>query len=108
MVRPKRFELWWVSLDPTLGAELKKTRPAVVLSPDDHNGKLLTALVAPLTSTLRGWPFRVRADVAGTPGEIALDQLRCVAHARLRKKIGVLDRKTAQTCLRLLQEVFSE
>jgi len=103
----KRFELWWVPLDPTTGSEMRKTRPCVVLSRDAMNTRLRTVIVAPLTQGGFEAPFRVPCRAAGQDGQIALDQMRVVDKARLARRIGTLDALTCQEILRQLQEMFS-
>jgi mRNA interferase MazF len=87
----KRCEVYWVKLDPTVGTEIKKTRPALVVSPDDMNAVLPRVIVAPLTS--KGQPLGCRPEVTfdGKMGRILLDQLRCVDKARLGGKLGEID-----------------
>jgi mRNA interferase MazF len=104
---PKRGEVYLVCLDPTLGAEIQKTRPCVVVSPDELNAHLKTALIAPLTSTRRGFPFRVECQFDGKRGEIVLDQVRAVDHERLLKSLGRLSRTTLDRVLSRLQEMFA-
>jgi mRNA interferase MazF len=103
----KRFEVYQVSLDPTLGSEIAKTRPCVVVSPDEMNIHLATVIVAPLTHTVKGWPSRVPARFAGARGEIALDQLRAVDKRRLIKRQGVMEAKTRAAILTALGEMFA-
>ncbi|WP_295445691.1 type II toxin-antitoxin system PemK/MazF family toxin [uncultured Thiodictyon sp.] len=87
----KRGEVYWVTLDPTVGTEIRKTRPALVISPDDMNAALPRVIVAPLTS--KGQPLGCRPQVklAGKAARILLDQLRCVDKARLGAKLGEID-----------------
>ena len=102
-----RFEIWLVELDPTRGSEIAKTRPAVVVSPDVVNRHLRTVLVAPLTSTLKGYPTRVASTFQGKAGEIALDQTRAVDQQRLVKRLGTLDDATARQVCATLQRLFA-
>jgi mRNA interferase MazF len=106
MVSPRRFEVWLVSLDPATGTEIKKTRPCVIVSPDEMNRHLRTAIVAPLTSTLRNYPMRVRLKFQGKEGEIALDQLRAVDRERLAKRLGSVDPETSRAIAATLVEMF--
>ncbi len=101
----KRFEVWLVNLDPTIGSEIKKTRPAVIVSPDELNEHLGTVVVVPLT-TGRSYPFRVSTKVKGKAGVAALDQVRTVDKRRLVKKLAVLDKNTSQLVLDGLIEMF--
>jgi mRNA interferase MazF len=103
----ERFGVYLVSLDPTVGAEMKKTRPCVVISPDELNDRLLTVIVAPLTTVVRHFPFRIDSRVGGKAGQVAIDQLRVVDKARLIKRLGRLDRASAARVQRVLQEIFA-
>lgn len=108
MAAARRFEVYRVSLDPTRGSEIKKSRRYVVLSPDQVNRRLKTVIVAPLTSTQHpGWPFRITCRFASRPGEIALDQLRCVDETRLTKLLGTIDATSGQSALTTLQTFFA-
>jgi len=103
----KRFEIYWVNLDPTVGREIRKTRPALVISPNEVNNALGTILVAPLTSNKRNFPTRIAFELNENENYIALDQIRAVDKTRLSKKISVLNRQTAQTVCEKLQELFA-
>lgn len=103
----KRFEVWLVNLDPTIGSEIKKTRPAVIVSPDELNKHLRTVIVAPLT-TGKAYPFRVATEVAGQPGVAAVDQIRTVDKQRLVRKVASLPAKTRRDVLNALAELFAE
>ncbi len=103
----KKNEIWLVNLDPTVGSEIKKSRPCVVVSPDVMNKYLATVIVAPLTSTTRNYPSRVDSIFQGTTGQIALDQLRAVDKIRLTKKMGLLDRQTTSDVQAVLATMFS-
>ena len=104
----KRGEIWLVNLDPTVGSEIKKSRPCVVLSPAELNDNLRTVMVAPMTSKGFTAPFRVPVTHAGTKGLIVLDQLRTVDKLRLVKRMGAVSKKTLSAALTTLQEVFAE
>jgi mRNA interferase MazF len=104
----KRGEIWLVNLDPTVGSEIQKSRPCVVVSPAELNETLRTVIVAPMTSKGFAAPFRVPVTHAGTKGQIALDQLRTVDKLRLVKKLGAVSAKTLTSVLVTLQEVFAE
>jgi mRNA interferase MazF len=104
----KRGEIWLVNLAPTVGAEIKKTRPCVIVSPPELNQYLRTVMVAPMTSRGFAAPFRVPVTHAGTKGLIVLDQLRSVDKQRLVKKSGQVSAKTVGTVLKTLQELFAE
>jgi mRNA interferase MazF len=103
----KQFEVYLVNLDPTVGSEVKKTRPAIIVSPDAMNKILNTVIIAPLTSTLKGYPSRVLSNFKGQKGEIVLDQLRAVDKIRLGKKLGKADITTAQNIKAVIQTMFS-
>lgn len=103
----ERFGVYRISLDPTIGAEMKKTRPCVIVSPDELNQSLLTVIVAPLTTVPRRFPFRVECNFGAKSGQIALDQLRAVDKRRLSKRLGRLDRPTSHRVLRVLAEMFA-
>lgn len=102
----KRFDVWLVNLDPTMGSEIKKTRPAVIVSPDELNQHLKTVIVVPLT-TGKSYPFRVATKIQGTAGVAAIDQIRTVDKQRLIKKIGSASGKTRTKLIKALQEMFS-
>ncbi len=103
----KRFEIYLVSLDPTQGSEIKKTRPSVIVSPDEMNEMLKTVIIAPLTSTIKGYPTRVALSFENKLGEIALDQIRTVDRTRLLKKLGKLQLSTSKKVSETLEEMFS-
>ncbi len=104
----KRGEIWRVNLDPTMGSEIQKSRPCVVISPAELNEHLRTVIVAPMTSKGFAAPFRVPVTHGGKMGLIVLDQLRSVDKSRLSKKLGVVPPKTLTAVLATLQEVFAE
>lgn len=87
----KRGEVYWVNLDPTVGTEIRKTRPALVVSPDDMNAALPRVIVAPLTSKGQALGCRPEVKFAGKPARILLDQIRCVDKTRLAGKMGDID-----------------
>jgi len=103
-----RGEIWLVNLDPTVGSEIRKTRPCVVVSPAEMHDHLRTVLVAPMTTAGREAPFRIALSHGGRQGLILLDQVRAVDKIRLAKKLGVLSAKTLTSTLKTLQEVFAE
>jgi mRNA interferase MazF len=102
-----RFNVFLVQLDPSTGAETAKTRPCVVVSPDELNRAVSTVIIAPMTTTRRGWPTRVEVSFQGKSGEIALDQIRAVDKLRLVKRLGKLDSQTADAVLDTLGEMFA-
>lgn len=93
---PQRFEVWLVNLDPTQGSEINKTRPCVVISPDELNRYLRTVTIAALTSSSRSYPCRVDCQFQGKSGQVALDHIRSVDKTRLVRKLGILEVATAQ------------
>ena len=103
-----RGEVQLVRLDPTLGSEIQKTRPCLVVSPDELNEYLRTVIVAPMTTGGRAYPWRVPCRFQQRSGFVALDQLRTVDAERLLRPLGRLTPQTVRTVLRRLQEVFAE
>lgn len=106
MSYPRRDEVWLIALDPSKGSQIKKTRPCLVISPDEMNEPLLTVLVAPMTTTVRNYPTRVNLTFRTKTGRIALDQLRAVDRQRLVRRLGVVSTKTAREVSSLLVEMF--
>ena len=104
---PRRDEVWLVSLDPTHGAEIQKTRPCLVVSPDEMNQYLQTVIVVPMTTTMRPYPTRVPLRFQGKSGQAPLDQLRAVDRQRLVRKLGTVSPSTAQQASAVLLEMFS-
>ena len=104
----KRGEIWLVALDPTVGSEIRKSRPCVIVSPPELNFHLRTVIVAPLTSKGFLAPFRIPVTHAGTKGLAVLDQIRTVDKVRLVKRLGAVSSKTLSAVLGALQEVFAE
>lgn len=104
----KRGEIWLVNLDLTVGSEIKKTRPCVVVSPAELHDHLRTVIVAPMISKGVAAPFRVPMAHGGTKGLIVLDQIRSVDKVRLAKRLGAVSAKTLTAALATLQEVFAE
>jgi len=103
-----RGEIWLVNLDPTIGSEIRKTRPCVVVSPAEMHDHLRTVIVAPMTTKSRAAPFRIGVTHGGKKGLILLDQVRAVDRARLAKRLGAVSEKTLTSTLSTLQEVFTE
>lgn len=81
----KQFEIYWVDLNPTIGAEMRKVRPCVIVSPKELNDHLGTVIIIPVTSSVHGYPYRVGCHIMGRNGEIATDQIRTVDKRRLKK-----------------------
>ncbi len=107
MVAVRRFDVFLVSLDPTVGAKLRKTRPCVVISPDEMNRHIGTVIVAPLTSKGNDYPSRVRLTFQGKRGQVVLDQVRTVDKSRLAKRLGTLTETTAKAVSQRLVELFT-
>ena len=103
-----RFDVFLVALDPTVGREIKKTRPCVVVSPDEMNHHVGTVIIAPMTTKGRDYPTRVTGTFQSVEGQVVLDQLRTVDKARLVKKLGRLSPATADHVLDVLIEMFQK
>jgi mRNA interferase MazF len=102
----KQFDVHLVNLDPTVGAEIKKVRPCLVISPDEMNRHLRTVLIAPMTTQAHQYVTRVRCRFMGKRGEVVLDQIRAVDHKRLVRRLGRLDRPTCRRVASVLRELF--
>ena len=102
-----RFEVYLVNLDPTLGSEIRKTRPCLIVSPDELNHRLRTTIVAPMTTKGKSYPTRVACRFKGKNGQVVLDQIRTVDRNRLAKRLGRLDAETAAKVLEVLAELFA-
>jgi len=103
-----RFDVFLVSLDPTLGHEIKKTRPCVIISPDEMNHHIGTVIVAPMTSRGRDYPSRVHCTFQKVNGQVVLDQIRTVDKIRLVKRLGTLSPAVADQMLAVLNEMFQK
>ena len=103
----KRFDVYLVNLDPTIGSEIQKTRPCLVISPDEMNRHIRTVIVAPMTSAQKEYPTRVPCTFQKKKGQIVLDQLRTIDKARLIKKLGTIDSKDQLEVISILQELFA-
>ena len=103
-----RGDVHLVRLDPTLGSEIQKTRPCLVVSPDELNEHLRTLIVAPMTTSGRAYPWRVPCRFQRRSGFVALDQLRTIDAERLLRRLGRLESKSMTTVLQRLQEMFAE
>ncbi|MSO19544.1 MAG: type II toxin-antitoxin system PemK/MazF family toxin [Acidobacteria bacterium] len=106
--KPTRGEVHLVRLDPTLGSEIRKTRPCLVVSPNELNAHLRTVIVAPMTSAGRAYPWRVSCRFQGKAGFVVLDQLRTVDSERLVKRMGRLSGQTMNVVLSTLEEMFAK
>ncbi|OAN61722.1 transcriptional regulator [Balneola sp. EhC07] len=103
-----RFDTYLISLDPTKGSEIKKTRPCLVISPDEMNRNIRTVIIAPLTSVIRKYPSRVNLTFQKKKGQIVLDQIRTVDKQRLIKKLGSANTSTQAKVLDVLREMVAE
>ncbi|HBQ61025.1 MAG TPA: transcriptional regulator [Balneolaceae bacterium] len=103
----RRFEVHLISLDPTKGSEIRKTRPCVIISPDEMNKHIRTVIIAPMTSTIKNYPTRVTTTFQGKKGQIVLDQIRTVDKSRLIKKLGSISSSAEEKILSVLQEMFA-
>jgi mRNA interferase MazF len=104
----KRFDVCLVNLDPTVGGEIKKTRPCLVISPDEMNRWIRTVIVAPMTTKGQSYPTRVPCEFQGKEGQIVLDQIRTVDQSRLVRKLGRISESTQREVLVILAEMFAE
>jgi mRNA interferase MazF len=104
----KRFDVFLVNLDPTIGSEIKKTRPCVVVSPHEMNRHLRTVIVAPMTTKGAAYPTRISSKFRGKVGQIVLDQLRTVDKTRLIRKVGTISRPAQEQVLAVITEMFAE
>lgn len=102
-----RFEVYLIELDPAVGAELKKTRPCLVISPDEMNRNIRTVIIAPMTTKSRTYPTRIACTFEHREAYIVLDQIRTVDQQRLQKKLGQLDQQTQYAVLDALAELFA-
>ena len=103
----RRFEVHLISLDPTKGSEIRKTRPCVIISPDEMNKHIRTVIIAPMTSTIRNYPTRVAITFQGKKGQVVLDQIRTVDKSRLIKNLGIISSSAEGKVSNTLQEMFA-
>ena len=104
----KRFDVFLINIDPTIGSEIKKTRPCLIISPDEMNRWIKTVIISPMTAQGRQYPTRVTCRFQGKEGHIVLDQIRSVDKSRLVRKLGKLDELEQKKVLAVLAELFSE
>ncbi len=104
----QRFDVWLVMLDPTVGREIKKMRPALIVSPDEMNEHIATVIIAAMTTKGRDYPTRVPCSFLGKSGQVVLDQLRTMDKARLVRRLGRLDPATSDAVLDTLAELFEK
>lgn len=103
----KRFDIFLVSLDPTVGSEIQKTRPCLVISPDEMNRNIRTVIIAPMTSAKKDYPTRVPCTFKKKRGQIVLDQIRTIDKARLFQKLGTIDSNAQSEIIFVLQRLFA-
>ena len=103
----KRFEVYLVNLDPTIGVEIRKRRPCLIISPDEMNQNVKSVIIAPMTTVSRSFPTRISCEFVGKKGFIVLDQIRTVDKVRLIKKLGEIGDETRIEVLGKLQEIFA-
>ena len=102
----KQYQIVSVNLDPTLGSEIQKTRPCVIVSPNEMNDNLRTVIIAPMTSTSRKYPTRVKVKHNSQEGWVVIDQIRTIDKIRIIKKFGSLTDKEIRECKRVMRETF--
>ena len=102
-----RFDVFLINLDPTVGSEIQKTRPCLIISPDEMNRHIRTVIVAPMTTAGKDYPTRVRCDFQRKKGQIVLDQIRTIDKSRLIKKIGTIDPQVQAEVISTLQSMFA-
>ena len=102
-----RFEVYLLALDPAVCREIRKTRPCLIISPDEMNHHISTVIVAPMTTKGRAYPTRVPCRFSGKSGQVVLDQIRTVDQSRLMRKLGRLDARAGQRVLEVLHELFA-
>lgn len=103
-----QFDVYWVDLNPTIGAEMQKIRPCVVVSPKELNDHLATVIIVPITSAIHGYPFRVSCQIMGRNGEMATDQIRTIDKQRLKNKIASLSVDEIASLQDVLRQMFCE
>ena len=103
----QRFEVHLISLDPTKGSEIRKSRPCLIISPNEMNKHIRTVIIAPMTSTIKNYPTRVTTTFQGKKGQIVLDRIRTVDKSRLIKNLGSISKTAEKKTLSVLQEIFA-
>ncbi len=107
MKNPERFSIYWFDPEPMIGAEIRKVRPCVVLSPNMMNQAVETVLIAPLTSSKKAWPFRITVKIMGRQSNVAFDQIRSVDSSRLKGYVAALSLDEIKMTTHLLQQLFA-
>ena len=103
----KRFDVYLVNLDPTVGSEIQKSRPCLIISPDEMNRYIATIIAAPMTTKGRDYPTRVHCSFKGKVGQVVLDQIRTIDKSRLVQRLGKIDKHTQDEVLSVLAEMFA-
>jgi len=104
----KQYEIFWINLDPTIGSEIQKTRPGVVISPNNMNNNIDTIIIAPLTTKSHDYPTRMKTNVAGKDCWVVLDQIRAIDKSRLNGKIGELEKSDITKIKNIINEMLVE
>ncbi len=102
----QQYDVFIVNLDPTVGSEIKKTRPCVIISPDEMNKYLDTVVIAPITSKSKNYPTRIRIDLEGQENWVVIDQIRTIDKSRLTKKVGRIGQKETASIKHVIKETF--
>jgi len=102
----KQYDVFLVSLDPTVGHEIKKIRPCIIISPDEMNKYIATIIIAPMTSQSHSYPTRIQINFNGKKGWVVLDQIRTVDKKRLIKKVGTINRQTIREIKNIIKEML--
>jgi mRNA interferase MazF len=102
-----RFDVYLINLDPTVGSEIKKTRPGLIISPDEMNHHIRTVIIAPMTGAAKSYPTRVACKFKDKEGQVVLDQIRTIDKVRLVKKLGTIDSNTQLGVISVLQRLFA-
>jgi mRNA interferase MazF len=108
LISVARGDIWLTALDPTIGSEIQKTRPCVIISPPEMHNHLRTVLAAPMTTGNRSAPFRIQVRFEGKAGLVLLDQICALDKQRLVKRLGAIDARTLHVTLGRLQDIFAE
>jgi mRNA interferase MazF len=103
----RRFDVYLINLDPTVGSQIKKTRPCLIISPDEMNRHIRTVIVAPMSTAGKAYPTRVFCEFQGRKGQIVLDQIRTIDKSRLIKKAGTIDPQVQVEVISTLQSMFA-
>ena len=107
-MRINQYDIYWVNLDPTVGSEIQKTRPGVVITPDEMNSNINTIIIAPLTTKSHNYPTRLKTNIVGKDCWVILDQIRAIDKCRLEDKIGELEKKDILQLKSIINEMLVE